>query len=954
MTGEFALQAERELPEIRGHGRLLRHASGAEVLSLRLDDPNRVFAIAFRTLPADSTGIAHVLEHCVLCGSRRYPIRKPFVELMKGSLQTYLNAVTMPDTTVYPVASPNETDFRNLMDVYLDAMFAPLLTPETFLQEAWRLEPDPEGRPSFQGVVYNEMKGYVSSPLGVLSEATRRELFPDTVYGHGYGGDWSAIPDLTHEALLAFHQRYYAPANALVVLTGPDDPTWELEVLAQKFDALPNGTLAPAVAEQPAFAAPRVVRASYPGTRGARRRDGFLALAWALGAGPDLDERLAWQVLDRLLVGSLTSPLRRALVESGIAEDMLSGGYAEGGLQPTFRVAFSGLDPSAVDDAQAVALDALAGAAESLDAAEIEPAINSVEFALREGAVGPVPAGIQHMHRALPSWRHGDDPLAALNFSDALLRLRQRLIGGEPVLQRMIAGLIRSPHRVTVVLEADPGRATRDAVVERRRAEQVGDAREGRERAIDLRGTQAESPEALAAIPLLRRTDLPERLPHDPVEARRTGVHLWLAQPLATQGVVHVDLGLDIADLPPAQAAAARLLGAALLATGTARRDHVALGRWIGRATGGIATEPWAATCRNGSTAARLFLRGKALAERAGELCEILSEILLTARLDDVARLREVVLREKARLEARLVPAGHEFVDLRLRAGFGPAGPLAEATAGVTYLEYLRDAATALDERPETLTAELASLRDHLRGRALVCNVTADPASQSATEPHVARLLDTLEGSTPTVPAAQDATVPLSRTEAIEVPAQVNFVGLGGDLHAAGLTPSGVTEAAARHLANAWLWDQVRVEGGAYGALCRFDAMSGVVTMLSYRDPHVLRTLGTYRAAAAHLRAGPSPRDVDAAVIATVGAQDRPLPAGPRGFAALRRYLCGEDEAWRNARRSELLGATAADFADVGAALEEVATRVVVLGGAEALDRVEVARPKWLSRTRLT
>ncbi len=959
MTTAFLLVAERELPEIGASGRLHRHASGAEILSMRLKDPNHVFSIAFRTLPEDSTGVAHILEHSVLCGSRRFPVRKPFVELMKGSLQTYLNAVTLPDTTCYSVASPHEADFRNLMEVYLDAVFAPLLAPEAFRQEAWRIEPDAQGRAALHGVVYNEMKGYASSPIGVLSEETRRGLFPDTVYGLGYGGDWGAIPDLTHAEMLAFHRRFYLPANALVFLAGPEEPSWELDALAQRLDALAPGTAAPAAAEQPPFRAPRVVRAYYSGTRAVTRRDGFVALAWALRAGPNRVERLRWQVLDRLLVGSPTSPLRRALVEDGLVEDLVFGGYSEEGVQPTFRAAFSGVNPAVAARVEALALKTLRDAAEGFDHADVEAAVNGVEFALREGSTGPVPPGIRHLMTALATWRHGGDPLPALAFEEAVADLRRRLAAGEPVFERMVAELVGSPHRLTVMLEADPDLAARNVEAERRRAAEIATIEGGLERvaaearALAAHREQPESAEALAAIPILRLPDLAERVQHDPVETRRTGPHLWLAQPLATKGVVHLDLGLDLRGLPPARLPAARLLGAALLGTGTARRDHVALGRWIGAATGGISVEPWAAPRLGGGVAARLFLRGKALAARAGDLCEILSEVLLTARLEDAARLREVILREKARIEARLVPFGHETVDLRLRAGLGEAGQIAEALAGATYLGYLREAATALVERPEALSAELATLRTRLLGLGLVCNVTADPASTTMGEPFVAHLLETLERPSWGAWEPQSGAAPLPEAESLEVPAQVNFVGFGGDLQAAGLPLSGAAEAAARHLANTWLWDQVRVEGGAYGALCRLDATVGTVTMLSYRDPHVLRTLETYRAAAAHLAAGPSPRDLTAAIIATVGAQDRPLPPGPHGFAALQRWLVGADEAWRNTRRAELLEATAADFAAFGAALEAMAARVVVLGGAEALDRVEAERPGWLSRTRL-
>ena len=953
MATGFTLVQKRDLPEVAATARLYRHASGAEVLSLRLDDPNRVFAIAFRTVPEDSTGVAHILEHSVLCGSRRYPLRKPFVELLKGSLQTYLNAITLPDTTCYPVASPNAADFGNLMDVYLDAVFAPLLTRETFRQEAWRVEQDAERGSTLQGVVYNEMKGHVSSPLGVLSETMRRGLFPDTVYRHGYGGDPQAMPDLTAEAMRAFHRRFYVPANALVFLAGPDQPTRELEALARRLDGLAPGTPAPSVLEQARFEAPRVARASYPGAREEVRRDGFVGLAWGLPAGIDRGERLRWQVLDQLLVGSPASPLRRALVGGGLGEDLILSGYGEEGAQPVFRVALSGADPATATRIEAVVVETLSRATEGLDPADVEAAVNGMEFALREGATGPVPPGIRHLMTALLPWRHGGNPLDALGFAAAFADLRRRLAADEPVLERTLADLIRSPHRLTVVLEADPDLAARDAEAEQRRANELAIAAVGAAaRALDAERKRPDSPDALAAIPLLRRADLPDRVPPEEVELRREGRSSWLVQPLPTQGIAYVDLGLDVTRLPSSQVSAAKLLCAALLGNGTAERDHVALGRWIGMATGGISVEPWAAHCPGGGTAARLFLRGKALAARVGELCDIYVEVLLTARLDDRARLGEVIARERARAEARLIPGGHEMIDMRIRAGLGEAGRIGEALAGPSYLGFLAGASRTLAERPETLVAELEALRDRILARGVVANVTADPVSQRTAEPAIAGLLAAIDRPRNEVARSVHVTA-LPAAEALEVPAQVNFVGLGGDLRAAGLPLSGAAEAAARYLATTWLWDRVRVEGGAYGTLCRFDGKSGAVTMLSYRDPHVLRTLDVYSKGVRYLAAGPSDRDLTSAIISTVGAQDRPLPPGTSGFAALQRWLAGESVAWRNARRAELLAATPEDFAAFGAALKAMAPRVVVLGGAQTLDRVEAERPGWLSRTRL-
>lgn len=963
----FRLLAEETIPELRGRACLYQHrATGAQVLSVVNDDPNKVFGITFRTLPGDSTGVAHILEHAVLSGSRRYPLRKPFVELLKGSMQTYLNAMTWPDMTCYPVASQNVQDFHNLVDVYLDAVFFPRLTEDTFRQEAWHYAPRGDAL-ELQGVVYNEMKGFFSSPRGVLDEATRRALFPDTVYGLGYGGDPDAIPDLTLPLMRAFHRRFYTPANALAWFSGDDDPAQRLDIVGRYFDEAASGEPAN-TAPQPAFDAPRSLRASYPGTHVAAgpRRDGFVSMAWALDPPATRTGRLAWALLDHLLVGQ-AGAIRRALIDGGFGEDLIQSGFAEETLQPMFRIGLSGVDPARFDEVCDVILATLHRVlADGFDVAALEGALNTLEFRLREGPQGHMPAGLVAMLEALKTWRHDGAPFSQLHYLGEMAELRQALAEGallfEPMIER---DLLENPHRAAVLLQADPDLAAARAGAEAARLaalrESMGDAGFARiadaHQALQAAQARPDTPAELASVPVLALADLPRRFEPDMVEVMREAQAAVLWHEPAVSGITHVDLGFDLGDLPAGWWPYARLLGVAMVQTGTRTQDHTAFARRVAAKTGGIspvldARPIWA----QGGRGAWLFLRTSALDGNIAHLVAIFEDALLHARLDDVARLRELVLQEMAQVEGALIPAGHDFVDRRLRAGYHRMGALDEGANGTAYLAFLRSLLADWAHMSEPLAARLATLRAWLvRPAHMVCSIAAAPRMRGIIAPNIRHLIAALD--MPDVPlpdiAAPDVANP--QALALDVPSAVNFVGVAHDLYPTGLPPTGASEAAARYLNATWLWDQVRVRGGAYGGQSRFDPASGVMTLLSYRDPHVLATLDVFAGAARFLQQDIGTRDVTRAIIGGIGALDQPLPPARKRFVALQRLLSGQSDHIRMMRRDALLSATAADFRALGQALGDsmAARRVVVLGGPAGIDAAMAARPGFFTRARV-
>jgi presequence protease len=967
-THGFELIREQKLSEINSTARYYRHVNtGAELLSLLNNDENKVFGVSFGTPPSDSTGVAHILEHSVLCGSRKYPIKEPFVELMKSSLNTFLNAMTFPDKTCYPVASQNVQDFYNLIDVYLDAVFHPRLTPQIFQQEGWHYELDaPDAPLIYKGVVFNEMKGNYSSPDSMLHELSQQSLYPDITYGLDSGGDPKHIPDLTYEQLKQFHQRHYHPSNAKLFFYGDDDPNERLRLLDKYLSEFDRLEVDADVPLQPRFPAPQQLTRTYaagpaderPGGAADAPKESMISVNWMLDEIVDVETALGFDILEHILIGTPAAPLYKALIDSGLGEGLAGGGLDDGLRQPMFSIGLKGIDPANAEKIERLIIDTVAALAkDGIDPLTVEAALNTVEFHLRENNTGAFPRGIVFMLRSLRTWLHGRDPLSPLAFAEPLAAIKTHVAGGERYFEALLRRhFIDNSHRTSITLKPDPEQAEREAAVERARL----DAVRARMKADDLHAVveatsalkrmqeQPDPPEALATIPTLTLADLPRRNKLVPIEVTSLADTRVLYHDLFTNGVVYLDVGFDLHVLLPELIPYVPLFGRALTETGVGNDDFVRLSQRIGRSTGGIRPQRWSSTVAGGSGATAWFnLRGKALPEQTGELLAILQDILARARLDNRERFQQLVLEEKAALESRLVPAGSSYVDRRLRAAFYESDWADEQMGGVSYLFFLRKLADEVETNWESVLTALQRIRATLVNRAtMLCNVTADAA-------HWARLRPQLNDFLGALPRAAAATAPwrladTPRSEGLVMPTQVNYVGKGADLYREGLKPSGAHLVARRYLSTSWLWDKVRVQGGAYGGQCMFDRYSGGFTFVSYRDPNLLATLDIYDRTADFLKKA----DLDAAeltrnIIGTIGDVDTYRLPDAKGFASMQRHLIGDTDAARQKMREEILATTAVDIRNFGEALAQIAAkgRIVVLGSEQAIEGANAERP---------
>jgi presequence protease len=975
-THGFELLREQKLSEINSTARYYRHvATGAELISLLNADENKVFGVNFSTPPADSTGVAHILEHSVLCGSRKYPIKEPFVELMKSSLNTFLNAMTFPDKTCYPVASQNVQDFYNLIDVYLDAVFHPRLTPQIFQQEGWHYELDaPDAPLVYKGVVFNEMKGNYSSPDSMLRELSQQSLYPDITYGLDSGGDPKHIPDLTYEQLKEFHARHYHPSNAKLFFYGNDDPDQRLRLLDKYLGEFNRIEVDAQVPLQPRFAAPKRLTRTYaagpaeeePQAGEDAPKESMISVNWMIDEIVDIETALGVDILEHILIGNAAAPLYKALIDSGLGEGLAGGGLDDGLRQPMFSIGLKGIDPADADKIERLITDTIGGLADrGIDPLTVEAALNTVEFHLRENNTGSFPRGIVFMLRALRSWLHGRDPLTPLAFAAPLTAIKGRVAGGERYFENLLRRyFIDNPHRTNLVLKPDPTQAVREAEEEQAHLKAVragmkeSDIRAVVEATYTLKALQErpDPPEALATIPTLKLADLSRENKPIPMEVTSLRDTRVLYHDLFTNSVVYLDVGFDLHALPAELLPYVPLFSRALIETGVGNDDFVRVSQRIGRSTGGIRPQRWTSTMMGSPTAtAWLNLRGKALPEQTGELLAILRDILARARLDNRERFQQLVLEEKAALESRIVPAGSSYVDRRLRANFHEADWADEQMGGVSYLFFLRKLADEVETNWEGVLAALERIRSTLFDRAaMLCNVTAEAADWARLQPQLADFLGALPNTA--VKPAPWRIADSPRSEGLVMPTKVNYVGKGADLYGAGVKPSGAPLVARAYLRTSWLWDKVRVQGGAYGGQCMFNRYSGDFTFVSYRDPNLLATLDIYDRTAGFLKSAElGEAELTRNIIGTIGEVDSYRLPDAKGFASMQRHLIGDTDAARQRMREEILSTTAADIRNFGDAMAEVAARgrVVVLGSEQAIEAANAERPGLLSVSRV-
>ena len=961
MSKAFTLVREKNIPELNAVAKLYVHKrTGARLFSIINDDENKVFSINFRTTPKDSTGVAHIMEHSVLNGSQKYPVKEPFVELLKGSLATFVNAFTFPDKTCYPVASQNVQDFYNLIDVYMDAVLHPLVSEQTLMQEGWHYEINDPAEPlTYKGVVFNEMKGAYSSPDGVLETRVFESLFPKHLYGNDSGGDPRHIPDLTYENFRNFWETYYHPSNSFIFFYGNDDPDNRLTLMEGYLKSYTKKKVKSVVALAKPFKRARKVE--YPYDSGDDKdieTKNYLVVNWALPDTSDAVLNFSLRILGHILIGTPASPLKKALLDSGLGEDLAGIGMETEMRHIIFSAGLKGTRKRHARKIEKLIFDTLGSLVRDGIARDmIAASMNTVEFRLRENNTGSYPRGIALMRRVLTTWIHDEDPFKLLAFEEPLNAIKAKLMNDKRYFEKLIeTHLLENIHRTTLRLTPDPelGRhfnedeqarlaAIRESLSESQIAELVETTRK-----LKLRQETPDSSEALETLPVLKLQDLEKQSRNITIEILNLQETQVLYHDLFTNGIVYLDLGFDLHTLPRELIPLTEIFGRALFEMGTDTEDYVKLAQRIGKSTGGIHADAVSVSALGSrENVLKLFVRGKATAGQAGEMLNIIKDILLRTNFNNRKRLKQIVLEEKAGLESGLVPGGHSFVNMRLRAQFGESGWATDEMKGIGYLFALRQLAEDIDKNWKSVLKRLETMRDLLvNRRALICNVTLDAENWKVFQPQFDSFLAALPAKD--VKLHKYDIQPSAKKEGLTIPAQVNYVGKGANLYDFGYQNDGSAEVILGYLRMAYLWEKVRVQGGAYGAFAAFDDRSGVFTFLSYRDPNVANTIAAYDKAADFLKHLDASRLTDneltKAIIAAIGDLDAYQLPDAKGYTSMMRHLTGRTDEMRQKIRDEVLSTNGEDFIAFGEVLEKVAqsNSVAVLGSQNAIESANV------------
>ncbi len=958
----YELLEKRRISDVHADGYYLRHKkSGARIALLSNDDENKVFAIGFRTPPSDSTGVAHILEHSVLCGSRRFPAKDPFVELAKGSMNTFLNAMTYPDKTVYPVASCNDQDFQNLIHVYMDAVLYTNIyeKEEIFRQEGWHYELEsPDGELTYNGVVYNEMKGAFSSPEDVLEREILSSLYPDTPYANESGGNPENIPELKYSDFLSFHSKYYHPSNSYIYLYGNLDMEekliWLDEEYLSKYDKM---EIPSQIALQKPFEQTRTVTGAYSITREESPEDNtYLSYNKAVGQSWDVTLSGAFQVLEYVLLSAPGAPLKKALLDAGIGKDIL-GSYDNGIQQPMFSV----IAKNANEDQRQAFIDTIEKVlgdivAKGLDQKALEAAINYYEFRFREADYGTYSAGLMYGLDLYNTWLYDDArPFDAIEMLSVYRFLKEQV--GTDYYENLIRTyLLDNPHGSVVTVCPRQGLT---AQMEQKLKEELAaykaslDEQEIAElirqtRALKAYQQEPSTKEELESIPMLTREDLRREIL--PLENRveQIGETAAIIHELYTNGIAYGQFLFDMKNVPADLLGYASILKSVLGYVDTAHYGYGDLSNEINGQTGGITASIDPVSDLSGKETKaplpfRLFfhISAKALYEKQQVVFDMLEEILKSSRLEDTKRLYEIIAQQKSYMQMYLQSAGHGAALGRASSYFSPVAYVTDATAGVSYYELLKDLEGQFEEKKALLVSNLRTLMQLIfRKENLTVDYTGEAEGYQDFCAGVKQLKERLYAE-PMPETEPFVFVPDRKNEGIRTASKVQYVAVAGNFLERGLPYTGALRVLRILMNYEYLWGQIRVVGGAYGCMNHY-GKNGDSYLVSYRDPNLERTLQVYGDAVSYLeRFDADEREMTKYIIGTLSDLDAPLTPALKGRRGMICYLSGQTEESLQKERDEILTASPETIRNLAkwirAILEE--NCLCVIGSEEEIDR---------------
>jgi Zn-dependent M16 (insulinase) family peptidase len=936
---EYEILDEHRIEDVQSDGFILRHKkSGARIAILSNNDDNKVFYIGFRTPPEDETGVPHIIEHTTLCGSKKFPVKDPFIELAKGSLNTFLNAMTYPDKTVYPVASCNDQDFKNLMDVYLDAVFNPNITKyeEIFKQEGWHYElTGKDDELKINGVVYNEMKGAYSSPDEVLSSQIYRSLFPDNTYSKDSGGNPEYIPKLTYEAYLDFYHKYYHPSNSYIYLYGDMDVVERLEWLDKEYLSLYDyKKVNSEINKQPAFDEIKNVEAEYSITMD-DSQENKTYLSYNRVVGDSLDEMLyqAFDVLDYALVSSPGAPVKQALIDAGIGDDVY-GSYDAGILQPVFSFVAKNANASQADEFESIIENTLKEVVKTgINKEALLAGINSSEFKFREADFGQFPKGLLFGLNCLDSWLFDDmKPFIHLECLDTFAKLR-RAVDTDYFEKLIQEYLLDNTHgsSVTVKPKRGLGNEREEALAKELSDYKASLSDEEIDKLIEetehLKKYQEEpsSDEDLRKLPMLTRADMKKNaMPFSNIEDELLDVKV-VRHDIESNGIDYISFLFDAGDFAQSELGYLGFFTNALGLVSTEKYSYTDLANATNIYTGGISTGTAShpdIKDRN-NFVFKFEVKLKVLEKNLDKALELMEQMLLASDFTDTKRLGEIVAQIKARLQANLSSSGHLVAAMRSMSSFSRYALYQDELKGIAFYRSICRIEKDLSESPESVSDKLAGIAKKLfaRNRMLISFTGNSEAYGNAK----LSLEKVIAGFNKMSAIGNQAEVHFNiAKEAFIDASQIQYVAKTGDFICEGYEYTGALRLLRIILSYDYLWINVRVKGGAYGCMNTF-LRSGESYFVSYRDPNLSDTLDVYDRIPEYIKSfSPDERDMTKYIIGTFSALDTPMNPEAKGSRSLSAYLEGITYEQIQKERNEILNAQPEDIRRLADLVEAV------------------------------
>lgn len=953
----FKVLEAKYVEEVHSHAYIMEHVqSGARLFYLANDDDNKVFSISFRTPPADDTGVAHILEHSSLCGSRKYHLKEPFVDLVKGSLNTFLNAMTYPDKTVYPVASRNDKDFHNLMDVYLDAVFYPLLYENkyTMRQEGWHYNIESlDSELSYNGVVYNEMKGVYSSPDAYLENEAMKALFPDNCYRFESGGYPDAIPQLTQEKFEQFHKTYYSPENSYIYLYGDMDIDATLAYLNDDYlcHFTKTGKVNSAINEQASLERTAEIEDTYPVDAGEDcTAKTYHELSIVTGKATDLQTTMALRLLEGVLLESEAAPLRRALLNAGVGQN-ISGSFTNSLLQPVFAIRVSGSEKDLRDKFISTIYKTLQDLTiNGADKKLLEAALNNAEFKMREADFGAYPKGLITGLGVMDSWIYGANPIDCVSYNKYLANLRAGLKTNyyESLIENY---LLDNTHKVIVTLVPQPGKEEAEQAAAAQKMQELKDSmtKEELERYIyecaELHRLQAtpDSEEARASIPILKRSDIRQNVEVIAKEEEKIGESTLLYIPTNANKIAYINYYSDITDIPAQQLPLCYLLTDIMGKFNTERYTYEELATNSIMYTGGIAFNVRAVSAAEDADSYHIYFstKAKCLQDKLPQTLEILQAVALESKLDDLNRFQELVAEVKTDWDNNFFNRGQTVAITRLYS-YCAAAPRVNEQDEFSYYQFLKNLVDNFAvQAPQVLKALQTLLQRFYQKSKFMLTYSCDAEDRVDVRAQALAFIDKLpEARVTEIP---DVPKVVNINEGITTAGKVQYVAAGGSFKKYGHKYVGAMAVLETILRYEYLWTKIRIQGGAYGATARFE-LNGLGVFASYRDPQLEKSLQAYKELASWLKTVKFPeRELNKYVIGTISGMDVPLTNTMRLDKAAVQYLKQLPDALRQRIRSEVLNVTNEDLQKLGQVVEDMLSDglICVVGGKQPIEANE-------------